>query len=204
MQPDSYPIFLSFLEKLLPAYPLTNDIILSSIFSGLGIGTALGIVLRTGASTGGMDIPPLVIFKYFKISISATMYIFDFIILLLQAFNSSFDKLLYGIVLIIIYTVVLDKALLLGTSRTEVKIISRKHAEIAEAILTQIDRGVTLLKAEGGYEHQSTDLVLSIMSSREVPKVERLVHAIDPECFMIVNRISEVNGRGFTMLKSYR
>lgn len=200
----SYPLFLSLFERLMPNAAVTQDLFLCTVFSGLGIGAALGLVIRTGASTGGMDIPPLIMFSYFRFSVSATMYIFDCIILLLQAFNGSLEKLLYGIILIIIYTVVLDKALLLGTSRTEVKIISRRHKEIADAILTEIDRGVTLVKAEGGYEHKATDLVLSIMSSRELPRVERLVHKIDPECFMIINRINEVSGRGFTMLKDYR
>ena len=95
------------------------------------------------------------------------------------------------------------KMLMLGNSRTELKIVSAKHQEISDAILQQVDRGVTLLHAEGGYLHKETQLVLSVISNRELIKVERLIHEIDPECFMVVSRVSEVRGRGFSMNKRH-
>ena len=113
-------------------------------------------------------------------------------------------NILYGIVLVLIYTLVLDKMLLMGATRTEVKIVSRNSDEIRNAVLKQIDRGVTLLDGEGGYLHNKTQIVLSVISNRELPKVEKLIHAIDPESFMIVSRVSEVSGRGFSMKKRYQ
>lgn len=199
-----YPIFLEICERVLGELVLTSDLLLCTVFSGLGIGIALGIVIRAGASTGGMDIPPLVLKKLAGVPVSVSMYAFDVCILLMQAFFRPAENILYGILLVIIYTVVLDKMLLLGSCRTELKIVSQKHREIADAILTQIDRGVTLLSAEGGYLHQSTQLVLSIISNQELIRVEKLVHQIDPECFMVVSRVSEVRGRGFSMKKNYR
>ena len=199
-----YPILLECLEQMLGNLVLTDDLLLCTIFSGLGIGISLGIVLRAGASTGGMDIPPLILQKAFRIPVSATMYLFDFLILLLQAVIRPVENILYGILLVLIYTVVLDKMLLIGSTRTELKIISSKSKELCEAIQQQIDRGVTLLNGEGGYLHEEMQLVLSIISNRELIKVERLVHEIDPECFMIVNRVSEVRGRGFSMNKHYQ
>ena len=199
-----YPIFLEFCKRCLGDTVLTRDILLCTVFSGLGIGIALGIVIRSGASTGGMDIPPLVLNRFFRIPVSVSMYVFDFCILLTQVMFRPAENVLYGILLVIIYTVVLDKMLLLGTSRTELKIVSEKYREIADAILTQVDRGVTLLDAEGGYLHRETQLVLSIVSSREVVRVQKLVRAIDPECFMVVSRVSEVRGRGFSMNKQYK
>ena len=91
--------------------------------------------------------------------------------------------------------------LLLGASRTQVKIISGRAQEISAAILTQVDRGVTLLHGEGGYLHQPTEIVMSVISSRELVKLERVVHEIDPECFMIISKVTEVHGRGFSMSK---
>ena len=104
----------------------------------------------------------------------------------------------------LIYTIVLDKILLLGSSRTELKIVSAKSDEICSAILRELDRGVTLLDGEGGYLHQRRQVILSVISNRELIKVEKIVHSIDPECFMIVNRVSEVSGRGFSMEKWHR
>lgn len=198
-----YPVFLELCTRLFSRFAITDDLILCTVFSGLGIGIALGLVLRSGASTGGMDIPPLLLNKYFRVPISAAMYTFDFCILLLQALFRPFANILYGILLVIIYTVVLDKTLLLGNSRLELKIISEKYREISDTILSRIDRGVTLLKSESGYLHNESQLVLSIISKRELIKVERLVRAIDPESFMVVSRVSEVSGRGFSLKKLY-
>ena len=165
---------------------------------------ALGIVIRAGASTGGMDIPPLVLNHYFKIPVSAGLYFFDFIILLVQAYFQPPEKVFYGIVLVIIYTITLDKLLLMGTTRTEVRVVSQHAWKICDAILERMDRGVTLLSAKGGYLKEDTSVVLSVVSNRELPKVERLIHEIDPESFIVINRVSEVSGKGFTMKKEYR
>lgn len=196
-----YPAFLEVIGWFLGDFVLTDDLLLNTIFFGLGIGISLGIVIRAGASTGGMDIPMLIMQKYLRIPVSVSMYVFDFLILLMQLFFSPVESVLYGIVLAIIYTVMLDKMLILGTSRTEVKIISAKAREISAAILSQVDRGVTLLHGEGGYLHNPTEIVMSVISTRELVKLERLVHGIDPECFMIVSKVSEVHGRGFSISK---
>ncbi len=199
-----YPASLELCERLFGDLVLTEDILLCTVFSGFGIGIALGIVLRAGASTGGMDIPPLVLQKLFRIPVSGSMYAFDFLILLVQATIRPAENILYGILLVIIYTLVLDKMLLMGNTRTELKIISRKSSEISRAIQSQMDRGVTLLEAEGGHLHGETKLILSVISNRELVKAEKIIHAIDPECFMVVSRVSEVRGRGFSMNKKYR
>lgn len=198
-----YPTSLAFWEFLLDGYVLTDDLLLCAIFAGLGIGVALGLVIRTGSSTGGTDIPTIILSKKLHISVSVILYAFDVIILVAQATFRPADSILYGILHVIVYTIVLDKMLLLGTSRTEIKVISNKTAEISEAIRTQMDRGVTLLDGEGGYDHEKKQIVLSVITNRELPKAERLIHEIDPESFIIVNRISEVHGRGFSMVKKY-
>lgn len=199
----AYPIWLEFFNKVMGEFILTKDIMLCTIFAGIGIGAALGLVIRTGASTGGMDIPPLVLNKYFKIPVSVGLYFFDVCILVAQMLYNQPDKILYGILLVMVYSIMLDKLLLIGTTRTEIKIVSRKTEQIREAILSDLDRGVTILYGEGGYLEKETQMILSVISNRELPKVEQLIHTIDPESFMIVSRVSEVRGRGFSMNKKY-
>ena len=109
-----------------------------------------------------------------------------------------------GIVLVITHTIVMDKMLMLGDSRTEVKIISTRSDEIRTAILAEIDRGVTVLHGEGGYTGEPSEVLLSVISNRELPRLEKLVHSIDPACFLIVSRVTEVSGRGFSMEKEYQ
>ena len=214
------PFFMALWERLLGNLVLTDDLVLNTVFAGFGIGISLGITIRAGASTGGMDIPPLVLNKYFHIPVSAsmlvfdmlilclpvssTMMVFDFIILAAQAAFSPVRQSLYGVVMAIIYTVVLDKVLMLGTTRTEVKIISAKSDEICAAIFAQLDRGVTILHGEGGYLREPESVLLSVVSNRQLPRLEKLAHAIDPTCFMIVSHVTEVSGRGFSLEKDYQ
>ena len=197
------PLTLAVWERLFAGYVLTDDLFLCTIFAGLGIGGALGIVIRVGGSTGGMDIPPLVLQKYFRIPVAASMTVFDLLILFAQAVSSPKAQVLYGVVLVFAYSIVLDKVILLGSRRTEVKLVSARTDELRSAILSELDRGVTLLSAEGGYLRQPGQLLLTVISPRELPRLERLVHAIDPACFMIVSEVTEVRGRGFSLEKDY-
>ena len=198
------PLFLALWERVFADFVLTDDLVLNTIFAGLGVGISLGITIRAGASTGGMDIPPLVLNKWFHLPVSSTMMAFDFIILAAQAAFSPVRQSLYGVVMAIIYTVVLDKVLMLGTTRTEVKIISAKSDEICAAIFAQLDRGVTILHGEGGYLREPESVLLSVVSNRQLPRLEKLAHTIDPTCFMIVSHVTEVSGRGFSLEKDYQ
>ncbi len=200
----AYPIALELFDRILGEVVLTEEPILNTIFSGLGIGMTLGLVIRTGASTGGMDIPPLVLNKYFHIPVSVSLNFFDLLILAGQAVYNPAERILYGILLVLIYTIVLDKVMMIGTTRTEVKIISKQVEEIRQIILAEVDRGVTVLYGEGGYLQEETRVVLSILSNRELPKLERLIRDIDPEAFMIVSRVTEVRGKGFSISREYR
>lgn len=200
----AYPAGLELLGRLTDGAVLTTDPWLCAVFAGLGIGVSLGIVIRAGASTGGMDIPPLVLNRYFRVPVSVSLYVFDFVILLFQAVDNPPEKVLYGIILVLIYTVVLDKLLLLGTTRTEIKVISPRHEQIRDAIIHKLDRGVTMLSGESGYMGEKTQMIFSVISNRELPRIEKIIRDIDPDSFMVVSHVCEVRGRGFSMKKKYQ
>ena len=198
-----YPVALEVLDRLLGTPLVTDNPLLNVLFAGMGIGLSLGMVMRGGASTGGMDIPPLVLRKFFRIPVSVSLWAFDFCILLAQMMYNTLENLMYGILLIMVVSFSLNKVLLLGTSRTEVKIVSGEASLIRDAILSRVDRGVTILHGEGGYLHTPTEVILSVVSNHEMPKIERLARDIDPNCFIIVSRVTEVWGRGFSQGKHY-
>ena len=198
-----YPIALELLNRTLGDILITEDVLLNVLFAGMGLGLALGIVLRAGASTGGMDIPPLILKKKLHIPVSVSLWAFDFCILLSQMMFHPLEDLLHGILLIIVISIALNKVMLLGTSKTEVKIVSNQADQIREAILSRVDRGVTMLRGKGGYLHQETEVILSVVSNHELPKIESLARDIDPNCFMIISRVTEVWGRGFSYGKKY-
>lgn len=198
-----YPVALELLNQLLGDVMITPDPLLNAVFGGMGLGLSLGIVVRAGASTGGMDIPPLILEHFFKIPISVTLWGFDFLILLSQMTFHPMEDLLYGVLLILSLSLTLNKVMLLGTSRTEVKIVSVHSDQIRRAILSRVDRGVTMLQGKGGFMQNDTEVILSVVSNHELAKMERLAREIDPECFMIISRVSEVWGRGFTNSKKH-
>ena len=193
-----YPLCLEMLNRVMGDVYITDNILLNVVFAGMGLGLSLGLVIRGGASTGGMDIPPLILNKFFKIPVSATLWLFDFCILLAQMMFHPLEDLLFGILLIILISITLNKVMLLGTSRTEVKIISEKAEAIRQGILSRVDRGLTILHGEGGYLRKDTEVILSVISNHELPKIETLAREIDPSCFIIVSQVTEVWGRGFS------
>ena len=198
-----YPVALEMLNRILGDVVITEDILLNVLFAGLGLGLALGIVIRAGASTGGMDIPPLILKKKLGVPVSVSLWAFDYCILLSQMMFHPLEDLLHGILLIIMISIALNKVMLLGTSRTEVKIVSQEAEKIREAILSRVDRGVTMLHGQSGYKHQELDVIFSVVSNHELPKIEALARDIDPNCFVVISRVTEVWGRGFSYGKKY-
>lgn len=198
-----YPIALELLNRTLGDVIITEDILMNTLFAGMGLGVSLGVVLRAGASTGGMDIPPLILKKKLNVPVSVSLWVFDFTILLSQMMFHPLEDLLYGILLIVVISMTLNKVMLFGTSKTEVKIVSDRADEIRDAILSRVDRGCTMLQGRGGYRKQNTEVILSVVSNHELPKIEQLARDIDSNCFMIISHVTEVWGRGFTYGKKY-
>ena len=193
-----YPLFLELLNQTIGDYQITENIFLNLLFAGMGTALGLGLIIRAGASSGGMDIPPLILERFFKIPVSVSLWCFDFVILMAQLPFHKPEDLLYGILLILTISITLNKSIHMGATKTEVKIISDKAPEIRDAVLNKVERGVTLLHGESGYLHRNTEVVLTVIASKELAKIERVVREVDPACFIIVNRVSEVWGRGFT------
>ena len=199
-----YPIILGVFKGIPALSHVTEDKMLATVCGGFLIGAGIGIVIRAGASTGGMDIPPLVLNKKFGIPVSASMDVFDFAILITQMLFSDKEECIYGILMVVIYTFILDKTLLLGTKKMEVKIVSDHSEEITKIILEKVDRGVTLLHAETGYLKKEQKMVMTIVSNRELMVLKQMVQEIDPSAFIIIGHVNEVKGRGFSLDREYK
>ena len=199
-----FPVFLTVLTRIADLTgPLTDDRLLATIFAGICIGVGIGIVIESGASTGGMDIPPLILHKKTGATVSRPLYIWDFIILLLHIIVSGGEKSLYGILLVILYTIILDRVLIRGKRQIQLQIISPRYEEINRVITSDIDRGSTLVHVTGGYSRKPSMAVLTVVSPRELFKLQQLVKAIDPDAFITISEVREVEGRGFSIRKDY-
>ncbi len=198
----AYPLFFSLLTAVSKSYlPLTEDIVLNTVYAGLSFGAGVGIVMRCGASTGGSDVFSMTLNKKLGLPISPVSYVIEALFLLSQVPFASSEKILYGLIFVLIYSVTLEKVMMFGTGKVQISIYSRAYEEINRLIVTTMDRGSTLFKVKGGFSGEETWVVETVVPKRSLFSFREKILAIDPKAFVVVNPISEVNGRGFTLGK---
>ena len=193
-----YPSFMGMYSAILGDRTLTDNPVLAMICGGVLMGVGIGLVVRVGASTGGTDIPPLIFHKFFGLPVSVGMWIIDLSVVLLQAFIMPIETTIYGAVIVVIYSVVIDKVSPIGLKKMQVKIVSKKYREIREMILNKLNRGVTQLFGETGFLKERCNVLLTVVSNRELVRLKDEVQKIDPEAFLTVSVVTEVRGRGFS------
>ena len=200
-----YPICLWFFGLFDLSFVSINDPWLQIIVAGVIIGTGLGLIMRANASTGGMDTVGLIIHKYCKIaSIGAYLLILDTVVMFTQAPSAGLENFIFGIVLAIVYSFTIDKVMLAGKSKVELLIISNKQEEVRNLIINEYDRTLTYLHSKTGYLNHEIDTILTVVDIRELNKIKEQIYALDAGAFIVVNKVSEVSGRGFTTIKKYK
>ena len=196
-----YPTFFSLFGKIPFLTSLTDDKLMAAIYAGLLMGAGIGLVIKVGGSTGGMDIPPIILHKLFGLSIPVMIYVGDTALLLIQAIYSSTEQVLYGILVVLLSSIVMDKVLIMGQKQTQVVVISPQYEKINQMIHQQMDRGSTLLHATTGLEKSDQKVVMTVISNRQLAHLNELILQIDPQAFVVASEVNEVKGRGFTLSK---
>lgn len=196
-----YPAALKIIEEIVNYYNPQFDLFICAIFGGLLIGCGVGLVLRVGASTGGMDIPPLIVNKYTGIPTSTLIYVFDFFILIAQAFSIDLQSLLYSFIVLFLTAYSIDKTMMLGSNQIQVIIISPEYNQISEWIQENIKRGTTFLNITTGLKREDQKAVMCVLSQRQLHQFNNGIHTIDPTAFVIISHVHEVKGRGFSLPK---
>ena len=198
----AYPLFFSLLTRVSQSYlPLTDDVVLNTVYAGLSFGVGVGLVLRCGASTGGSDVITMILNRKFGLPISPVSYVMEALCLLSQVPFANAEKILYGMIFVLLYSITLEKTLLFGTGKVQISIYSKDHEEINRMIINTMQRGSTLFKVKGGYSGEETWVVETVVPKRSLFALREKILAIDSKAFVVVNPISEVNGRGFTLRK---
>lgn len=193
-----FPTFLTLFQMLPNIEAFNQDILLSTICAGILTGAGIGIVIKNGASTGGMDIPPLIINKKTGLSIGICLYIMDTGVLLLQAIFSEPMMILYGILIVMMTSLVLNKVVLSGQQQIQVFIISIHYQQIKEILLHHLDSGVTLFSIESGYEEKALKGIMCVTNNRKLHIISETIHQVDPTAFYTISNINEVKGKGFS------
>lgn len=193
-----YPICLDFFQSIDGISTFCEDMVLAAVYGGIIIGLGIGLVMKAGASTGGMDIPLIVLNKKRGIPIGTSMNVCDTLILITQMTFSKTTEILYGIAIVFVISSVINKVLTSGVTQVQMFIISPKYQEIKHVLLHDLDNGVTMVQIETGMNELSQKAVLAVMSNRKVREVKQAVLNIDKHAFITINQITEVDGRGFS------
>lgn len=195
----AFPFFLEFFERNTVLSHLTNDVLLAAIYSALLCGLGLGIIFRVGYSTGGLDIPPIIISKYTGFPVGTLINVLDVLILLGQIPFSNIENILYGIIQVLICGYIINQITIFGENNVQVIVISEYYQEIKDMIFNNIDRGCTLLNITTGYMKKEGKAVMVVLSRREYALLTENIQEIDPNAFIIASEVHSVKGRGFTL-----
>ena len=192
-------VLLSFWLYVIPQVDLTQgDYMLSAVFGGVITGIGIGFVLLAKATTGGTDMVSALIQKYVRhYSVVQILQVIDGMVVLAGLYEFGLKPALYAIVAIFITSKVSD-ALMEGMKYSKAAfIITDYYKEIADAIMTQLDRGLTGLDATGMYSGDKKTVLYCVVSKKEIVELKDIVAKIDPKAFVIVTDAREVFGEGF-------
>ena len=196
-----FAFFTDFLAYFLPAAGVVDDIILNCVYGALLLGIGLGIVYRGRGTSGGSDILGRILNHRLGISISQSYLITDTLVVLAGGFAFGWENALYGLGVIYISGLAAE-AVSEGSSifRTAMIITSQPEA-VAQKILIEMERGVTVLPGTGAYTGAERPVLYCVITRSEVNPLKELVHEMDPQAFMVIGQAHEALGEGFRPLK---
>lgn len=200
-----YPLFVTFCSYIVDTFYPEAFIMpdyLASIYSGIISGIGLGIVFRVNASTGGMDIPALILHKVFHIPSGTAVSIIDGLTVILGMATHGLVPALVGILSVFVSGQTINRVVMFGSqSAKEILVISNKWKEIRTYLLQTVDRGVTILEGSGGYTAQSRPVLMCVINKSQYPPIVGRIQEIDPQAFVVTSDVNEVHGPGFTLEK---
>ncbi|MBR4109748.1 MAG: YitT family protein [Oscillospiraceae bacterium] len=197
-----YPIFMAVFEQLPLEALFTEDKLTCAIFCAVMAGFGIGIVVRAGGATGGMDIPPCILHKYKGIPIGASLMVFDTIIVLAQVFINGLDGVLHSLLIIFLVSMTVNQTVVTGVKKVQLIVISPFYEQIRREILETQDSGVTMLDIETGYEGKNQKAVLCILYAKRYPAIRDAILKLDPHAFIVTSEVKNVNGKGYTLARN--
>lgn len=195
----AFPVLLEFFNTNAIFHNYCQDTLLAVVLAGCLVGIGVGLMIRSDASSGGMDIIAIILNRKLGIPVFIMVKVFDFIILCMQATFSNPTKILYSIVLVFVTSFMLNKTLTKGSKMVQLVVISDCHEMIKKMIIEEADAGVTSLYSQKGFNETDTKTLLTIIPPVKLTKIKEQIKLIDPVAFMVVATVDEVSGRGYTL-----
>ncbi len=180
-----------------PLRPVTQTPLLAAIFGGLVYGTGLGLVLLGRSSVGGWSLLSRMLSRRFPVSVGGALFVLDALTITAGGLLFGAERAMYGLIAAFVMRRALD-GVLMGFSRAKLALIISAHdAAIRQAILTELDRGLTVLPGVGGYTNEARPVLMVVLGQAEVPVLRALVRERDPDAFVVLTDATEVLGKGF-------
>ena len=173
-----------------------HDKMLSAVLAGIILGVGSGIILRSVGSAGGLDILSVIFLKRFSIRLGTTILASNSLVLVAGAVLFSLEGALYTLIYIFVSSYMVNLVVTGLSQRKAVYIISPLWEEISHEIMDKIQRGVTIIKGQGGYTGRDEQILYTVISFRELPQLKQLIRGVDPSAFVVVTDTLEVMGHG--------
>jgi len=197
----SFTVFTDILIALTGQAPITDDILLNSLYGGILLGIGLGLVYLGRGTSGGTDILTRILNQRLGMSVSLAYMITDSFAVLLAGFFFGWDKSLYGLIMIYLSGVAADMVSQGTNVIREAMIITDETGKVVSAITEELGRGTTIINAKGGYTMKDRPIIFCVVSAGEVIRLKTIVRDADPDAFMVVGHANEALGEGFKPLK---
>ncbi len=193
-----YPAIMYVFETYIILGTLTENSVLSCIFGGVIMGVGIGLILKTGGSTGGTDVIAVAINKYTHMNLSVLLYMVDGVIMACQLLFSNREQIMLGIFLMAILTFTMNKIMIMGKTQVQLMIFTEKIEEVRQKILGEEDAGATLFKIEKGYSGEDSKAIMCIIPRRKLYNMCEMIQEVDPTAFWTLSEVNEIHGRGFS------
>ena len=180
-----------------------GDPILAALLAGIICGAGVGVILRSIGSTGGIDILAVCVNQKFGFRPGSVGFVFNSMVLLVGGYAFGLEIALYTLIYVFTSSRVLDAVLTGFNQRMATLVISEKTDEMAREIFTKVNRGVTFLKGKGAYTGKERDVLFTVTTLTELPKLKDVILGIDPSAFVVVNNTLEVLGKRHGSRKVY-
>lgn len=181
-------------------YSDSLSVLLSAIFGGVVSGIGMGLVMKSGANTGGTDIVAQIVAKYTPLTLGTSLSLVDGLVIFSSVFVFGITSALYAIMTVYITGLMIDKVILsIGKNyaKTVYIICSQNREAIQKAILEQLEHGGTVLQGTGMYSGQDKPVIMTVIKNNKISQLTRIVHNEDPGAFMVVSDAYNVMGEGF-------
>jgi uncharacterized membrane-anchored protein YitT (DUF2179 family) len=172
-----------------------EDMILNALVAGIITGAGAGLILRSVGSAGGLDILAVFLFKRYSIRPGTVVLVFNGLLLFAAALRIPLEMVLYTLIYLFISSYVLNLVLIGLSQRKAVMIISPQWKEISHEIMEKLQRGVTVVRGEGGYTGQELHILYSVITFRELSRFKEIIRKRDPNAFVVVTETLEVMGK---------